>query len=138
MSPVRDAFELAYGAPLLDEDPVPPPHAAAIPGGPPIAGVTPTLPFALRGAILTPDRRINDGYVEIAGSMIVRVGTAKPAPGTPVIETDGVILPGLLDLHGHPEYNIFAAWEPPSSTRTGPAGAIRTSTAWWSRSRSPG
>ena len=112
MSPARDAFERAYSAPLLDEDPAPPPLAAA-PGGPPIAGVTPTLPFALRGTILTPDRRINDGYVEIAGSTIVRVGTARPAAGTPTIETDGLILPGLLDLHGHPEYNIFAAWEPP-------------------------
>ena len=30
-----------------------------------------------------------------------------------VLETDGVILPGLLDLHGHPEFNVFAAWEPP-------------------------
>ena len=28
-------------------------------------------------------------------------------------ETDGVIAPGLIDLHGHPEFNIFAAWEPP-------------------------
>ena len=28
-------------------------------------------------------------------------------------ETDGVITPGLIDLHGHPEFNIFAAWEPP-------------------------
>ena len=24
-----------------------------------------------------------------------------------------MILPGLIDLHGHPEFNIFAAWEPP-------------------------
>jgi cytosine/adenosine deaminase-related metal-dependent hydrolase len=24
-----------------------------------------------------------------------------------------VILPGLIDLHGHPEFNVFAAWEPP-------------------------
>jgi cytosine/adenosine deaminase-related metal-dependent hydrolase len=113
MSPVRDAFEQAYGAPLLDEDPAPPPRPAVDPGGPPIAGVAPTLPFAMRGTILTPDRRINDGYVEIAGSTITRVGAAKPAMGTPTIETGGVILPGLLDLHGHPEYNVFAAWEPP-------------------------
>ena len=29
-------------------------------------------------------------------------------------DTDGgVILPGLIDLHGHPEFNVFAAWEPP-------------------------
>ena len=31
------------------------------------------------------------------------------------IETGGVILPGLLDLHGHPEFNVFAPWEPPKS-----------------------
>ena len=24
-----------------------------------------------------------------------------------------MILPGLIDLHGHPEFNVFAAWEPP-------------------------
>ena len=30
-----------------------------------------------------------------------------------MIDTDGVILPGLIDLHGHPEYNVFSAWEPP-------------------------
>jgi cytosine/adenosine deaminase-related metal-dependent hydrolase len=24
-----------------------------------------------------------------------------------------VIAPGLIDLHGHPEFNVFAAWEPP-------------------------
>jgi hypothetical protein len=30
-----------------------------------------------------------------------------------VIESGGVVLPGLIDLHGHPEYNVFSAWEPP-------------------------
>jgi 5-methylthioadenosine/S-adenosylhomocysteine deaminase len=27
--------------------------------------------------------------------------------------TGGVVLPGLIDLHGYPEFNVFAAWEPP-------------------------
>ena len=26
-----------------------------------------------------------------------------------------MILPGLVDLHGHPEYNVFAPWEPPTT-----------------------
>jgi cytosine/adenosine deaminase-related metal-dependent hydrolase len=30
-----------------------------------------------------------------------------------VVPADGIVLPGLIDLHGHPEYNVFAAWEPP-------------------------
>ena len=24
-------------------------------------------------------------------------------------------MPGMLDLHGHPEFNVFAPWEPPKS-----------------------
>ncbi|WP_165400368.1 amidohydrolase family protein [Motilibacter rhizosphaerae] len=34
-----------------------------------------------------------------------------------VVETGGVVLPGLIDLHGHPEFNVFAAWEPSSTYR---------------------
>ena len=43
---------------------------------------------------------------------MTRVSRRKPSDVL-VVETDGVILPGLLDLHGHPEFNVFAAWEPP-------------------------
>ncbi len=70
-------------------------------------------PFALRGCVLTPDRKLDDGYVVVSGANIESVGTAAPDGGTKVIQTEGVILPGLIDLHGHPEYNVFAAWEPP-------------------------
>jgi 5-methylthioadenosine/S-adenosylhomocysteine deaminase len=40
------------------------------------------------------------------------VSKGKPSDA-PIVETDGVILPGLIDLHGHPDFNVFAAWEPP-------------------------
>ena len=43
-----------------------------------------------------------------------------------VIDTDGVILPGLIDLHGHPEFNVFAAWEPRHSTLRRRIGFSRT------------
>jgi 5-methylthioadenosine/S-adenosylhomocysteine deaminase len=72
----------------------------------------PKSPFALHGTVLTPDRKLDDGYVVIDGATIGSVGTTKPQ-GVEVVDTDGVILPGLIDLHGHPEYNVFAAWEPP-------------------------
>ena len=108
-----DAFEREYTASLLDEDPMP--AAAAAPGGPPIMGVAAAGPFALKGVVLTPNQVIENGWVEIAGGTIDRVGTAAPAAGVTRIETDGVILPGLIDLHGHPEYNVFAAWEPPEA-----------------------
>ena len=105
-----DAFERDYAAPLLDEDPEPSVPAAS---GASAVGVAARGPFALKGAVLTPDRVIENGWVEIAGDSITRVGVAAPAAGIARIETDGVILPGLIDLHGHPEYNVFAAWEAP-------------------------
>jgi len=72
----------------------------------------PAEPFALKGCVITPDRSIEDGYVAVNGAKIASVGSAKPGD-LRIVETDGVILPGLIDLHGHPEYNVFAAWEPP-------------------------
>ena len=105
-------FEREYTAPVLDEDP-PPPSSPGPGGGPLLTGVAAAGPFALRGCVLTPNQVIENGWVEIDGGTIVRVGTAAPGAGVRRLETDGVILPGLIDLHGHPEYNVFAAWEPP-------------------------
>ena len=107
-------FDREYTAPVLKEDPQAPGVAPAAPGGGPLlAGVAAAGPFALRGCVLTPNQVIENGWVEIDGGTIVRVGTAAPGVGVRRLETGGVILPGLIDLHGHPEYNVFAAWEPP-------------------------
>jgi cytosine/adenosine deaminase-related metal-dependent hydrolase len=73
-----------------------------------------TLPgesIALGGQVITPDGA-RKGWVTVEGGTIARIGTQKPRSIT-AIQTDGVILPGLLDLHGHPEFNVFAPWEPP-------------------------
>ena len=72
----------------------------------------PPAPFALHGAVITPDGAWSSGYVTVANGVIERVSKRKPTD-VAVLATDGVILPGLLDLHGHPEFNVFAAWEPP-------------------------
>jgi 5-methylthioadenosine/S-adenosylhomocysteine deaminase len=77
------------------------------------AAVAPDQPYALKGCVLTPDRQIENGYVVVAGPRIMSVGSTKPDAGVRILETDGVITPGLIDLHGHPEFNVFAAWEPP-------------------------
>jgi 5-methylthioadenosine/S-adenosylhomocysteine deaminase len=69
--------------------------------------------FALRGAVITPDAAWDDGYVVIDGDTIGDVRRDAPAGVAQIIDTGGVILPGLIDLHGHPEFNVFAAWEPP-------------------------
>ena len=68
--------------------------------------------WALRGTVLTPSRQLDDAYVEIHGDRIARVTATRPSAAR-IVHTEGIILPGLIDLHGHPEYNVFAAWEPP-------------------------
>ena len=102
-------FEAAYLAPVAAVAPPP----ATVESEELVARAAPAQPFALHGCVLTPDRRIDDGYVVVgAGSEISAVTKRRP-PDVPVVETGGVILPGLIDLHGHPEFNVFAAWEPP-------------------------
>jgi cytosine/adenosine deaminase-related metal-dependent hydrolase len=72
----------------------------------------PDEPFALRGCVLTPDEALEDHCVVVAGDHVQEITPAAP-DGMTVIESAGVVLPGLIDLHGHPEYNVFSAWEPP-------------------------
>lgn len=80
---------------------------------PPLLGVAAGSEYALRGCVITPEARHDDGFVHVAGDRIVSVGGVAPGAGVTVIETDGVILPGLVNLHDHPEFNVFAPWEPP-------------------------
>lgn len=99
----RDAFTEAYLRGVTEELGPPPRRPRALP----------PAPFALRGAVITPEGAWPTGYVTVADGVIDRVSRRRPT-SVPVHETDGVILPGLLDLHGHPEFNVFAAWEPPT------------------------
>ena len=105
-----DPFEAAYTAGVVDPGTAPPMPRD---GRRARVAATPSEAFALKGCVLTPERAIENGYVVVGeGNLIKAVAESEPA-GVPVTETDGVILPGLIDLHGHPEFNVFAAWEPP-------------------------
>lgn len=99
---VRGPFDKAYSRGITDELAPPVRRRRALP----------PAPFALHGAVVTPDGAWSSGYVTVADGVVDRVSRRRPT-SVPVHETDGVILPGLLDLHGHPEFNVFAAWEPP-------------------------
>jgi 5-methylthioadenosine/S-adenosylhomocysteine deaminase len=99
-----DPFEEAYAAGVPRD--VEPPHSEIR------VGLAPSEAVALGGCVLTADEALDPGYVVIEGGVIKAVQAAPPQ-GVPVTETDGVITPGLIDLHGHPEFNVFAAWEPP-------------------------
>ena len=100
-------FTRAYTRGVTEEQPEPARSRRRL-----VTGAAPVDAFALRGAVITDDAVLPDGYVVVEGETISEVGTTKPT-GLRILETGGVILPGLIDLHGHPEFNVFAAWEPP-------------------------
>src|SRR5215210_8233127 len=101
-----DPFEVAYTAGVVEPGEAP---TAGREGRRALVRAAPSEAFALKGCVLTPGRAIENGYVVVGeGSTIKAVAESKPA-GVPVTDTGGVILPGLIDLHGHPEFNVFAA-----------------------------
>jgi len=112
---MQSRFDSHYALGILDPLPQPRPRAPGVRRKgrrAPALEARPQAAFALRGCILTPDEKIERGYVVVEGSSIKAVRSTKPS-GVRVVDTGGVILPGLIDLHGHPEFNVFAAWEPP-------------------------
>jgi len=69
--------------------------------------------WALKGTALTPDAVIDDAVVVLTNVVISEVGKdAKPPDGAPVIATDGLILPGFIDLHNHLTWNVFPRSRP--------------------------
>lgn len=79
--------------------------------------------LALRGTILTPDRIVDDGLLVIDGDRISAVIEGSETPdGIPIVDTGGIILPGLIDLHNHPLWSAFPRW------RAG--GAFRNRDDW--------
>jgi hypothetical protein len=71
--------------------------------------------YALRGTLVTPAGIVENGTILIQQSKIVAVGAkVKLPPNATVIDTHGVIAPGLIDLHNHLTYNVFPRWHPAS------------------------
>lgn len=74
-----------------------------------------TSGLLLRGIVLAPDGPILDGELLVVGDTITCVaadcsGEAGAADAT-VIDTFGVISPGLIDAHNHLTYDFLPEWE---------------------------
>ncbi len=67
--------------------------------------------YALRGTVVTPAGVIANGVVVVDGDTIVELAARAPK-GVTVIDTGGVIFPGLIDLHNHVTWNAFPRWRP--------------------------
>jgi cytosine/adenosine deaminase-related metal-dependent hydrolase len=92
------------------------PDTVIEPGDEPQVVRTGTGGTLLRGDVLTPTGVIADGRVLIVGDTITCVGNCEDAAGAAtatVIETNGIISPGLIDAHNHLAYNFLPEWVPP-------------------------
>jgi 5-methylthioadenosine/S-adenosylhomocysteine deaminase len=69
--------------------------------------------YALRGTLVTPAGLVENGIVLVRQGKITAVGAqVQLSPGETVIDTHGIIAPGLIDLHNHLTYNVFPRWHP--------------------------
>lgn len=70
--------------------------------------------YALGGTIILPWGTMN-GYVLVKDETIVGLVSSRDAVpcGATVVDTGGVISPGLVDLHNHVAYNFMGPWTAP-------------------------
>jgi hypothetical protein len=65
----------------------------------------------LRGTIILPANVIKHGYVAIVDGRIASISDKKPDfPNAVSVNTNGIILPGLIDLHNHVPFNVLPRW----------------------------
>jgi hypothetical protein len=61
--------------------------------------------------VVTPSGSVDHATVLVVGEKIAAIGTDLVLPaGTKVIETDGIVYPGLIDLHNHVTWNVLPRW----------------------------
>jgi 5-methylthioadenosine/S-adenosylhomocysteine deaminase len=85
-----------------------------------------TDPYILAGRIVTMNSAfdvIDDGLLYIQQGTIIAVADRNiPAPAgfenAPIIETNGTIFPGLIEIHNHISYNILPLWQVPQQFKS--------------------
>jgi 5-methylthioadenosine/S-adenosylhomocysteine deaminase len=66
----------------------------------------PVYEYALRGMVMTPEGPRTNWYVHVEDDLIMAVTNVQPG-GVTILDTDGIIFPGLIDAHNHPSWNSF-------------------------------
>ena len=98
--PDDDPFEAAYTAGVTAAIAPPDPRTLRAASAD-LVRAAPAEAVALKGMVVTPDQVLSTGYVVVGGGEEIQaVQKTKPA-GARVHETNGVICPGLIDLHVH-------------------------------------
>jgi cytosine/adenosine deaminase-related metal-dependent hydrolase len=74
----------------------------------------PPAHLLVQGNLVTPDGLIQGGWLDIANGRILHIEREKPdLPGAQILETMDLVFPGFIDLHNHPNFNVFPRWTPP-------------------------
>ncbi len=73
--------------------------------------------FVLRGRVVTLTEVLAPGEVFVTGGTITCVARSCAGrmgyDGATIIETGGIVHPGLVNAHDHPQYNFLPPWTPP-------------------------
>jgi 5-methylthioadenosine/S-adenosylhomocysteine deaminase len=71
--------------------------------------------YAISGTLVTPRGLIGNGTMIVVNGQIESVGVNLTVPKEiAIIKTDGIVFPGLIDLHNHLVWNVFPRWTPPN------------------------
>lgn len=77
----------------------------------PVLGQSSAL--AITGTLVTPLEIVPNGTVLVRNGKILAAGAQVQLPqGASVVHTDGIIAPGLIDLHNHLTWNVLPRWKP--------------------------
>ena len=72
------------------------------------------VPYVLVGRVVLPDGRVPEGGLLVEDGRIIEVwegGVPETVQADVTIQTGGIILPGLIDLHNHVAYNFLPFWD---------------------------
>jgi hypothetical protein len=70
--------------------------------------------IVLRGSIVTPTGVIKHGYVAVRNGRIESITEKQPDVSNGItFDTEGIILPGFVDVHNHLPWNALPRWDPP-------------------------
>jgi len=65
----------------------------------------------LKVTVVTPTSVVDSAVVTVAGGRIASVSAG--AAGAKAVSIDGVLFPGLIDIHNHLTWNVLPDWQPP-------------------------
>ena len=69
--------------------------------------------IVLKGAVVTPGEIIDPGWIVVRKGKIVRVSSVQPDVSNAItLDTEGLIFPGLIDIHNHITWNMIPRWDP--------------------------